>query len=77
MVIVKGRKPVWAFEVKVGEFGESEAREAVKRMGRVAKKVELVSLRERPPEYGDLSLGPKELVEIAQELFRAGQGEGS
>lgn len=68
VVIVKGKKPVWAFEVKVGEITREEAREAVKRMSRVAEKVGLVSLRERPEEIADMSVGPKELLEIAEEV---------
>lgn len=41
-------------------------------MSRVAEKVGLVSLKERPEDYGDLSIGPKELIEIADEVFRRG-----
>ena len=70
VVIVKKKKPIWAFEVKIGEISSSEAKEAVKRMSKVAEKVGLVSLRERPPEYGDLSIGPKELLEIASQLAK-------
>ncbi len=66
VVIVRGRRPIWAFEVKIGEITRDEAVRAVKRMSKVAEKVGLVSLRERPGDYGDLSLGPRELLEIAR-----------
>jgi hypothetical protein len=70
MIIVKKKKPIWAFEVKMGEFTSSEAKEAVKKMSKIAEKVGLVSLRERPPDYGDISIGPKELLEIANQLTK-------
>ncbi|MFP3065474.1 MAG: AAA family ATPase [Sulfolobus sp.] len=70
VVIVKKKKPIWAFEVKMGEFTSSEAKEAVKKMSKIAEKVGLVSLRERPPDYGDISIGPKELLEIANQLTK-------
>ncbi len=70
VVVVKGRKRLWAFEVKLGEISRAEAVEAVKRMSKVAEKVGLVSLKERPEEVGDLSLGPKELLEMAEEMWR-------
>ncbi|MEJ2775349.1 AAA family ATPase [Sulfolobaceae archaeon RB850M] len=70
VIIVKKKKPVWAFEVKMGEFTSSEAKEAVKKMSKIAEKVGLVSLRERPPDYGDISIGPKELLEIANQLTK-------
>ncbi|AKT34793.1 hypothetical protein PYWP30_01163 [Pyrobaculum sp. WP30] len=70
VVIVRGRRPMWVFEVKVGEITRYEAVGAVKRMSTVAEKVGLVSLRERPGDYGDLSLGPKELLEIAGKVSR-------
>ncbi|MFP3227099.1 MAG: ATP-binding protein, partial [Sulfolobaceae archaeon] len=66
----KKKKPIWAFEVKMGEFTSSEAKEAVKKMSKIAEKVGLVSLRERPPDYGDISIGPKELLEIANQLTK-------
>ncbi|MEW9492261.1 MAG: hypothetical protein TQ35_0008700 [Candidatus Aramenus sulfurataquae] len=71
VVVVKGRKRLWAFEVKLGEISRAEAVEAVKRMSKVAEKVGLVSLEERPEEVGDISLGPKELLEMAG---RCGEG---
>ncbi|MFP3202504.1 MAG: AAA family ATPase [Sulfolobus sp.] len=70
VIIVKKKKPIWAFEVKMGEFTSSEAKEAVKKMSKIAEKVGLVSLRERPPDYGDISIGPKELLEIANQLTK-------
>jgi len=70
VIIVKKKKPIWAFEVKMGEFTSSEAKEAVKKMSKIAEKVGLVSLREKPPDYGDISIGPKELLEIANQLTK-------
>ena len=71
VIIVKKKKPIWAFEIKMGEFSSSEAREVVKRMDKIAEKVGLVSLREKPPDYGDLSIGPEELIEIANQLVKS------
>ncbi|WP_236752257.1 hypothetical protein [Acidianus sp. HS-5] len=68
VVIVKKKKPIWAFEVKMGEITRGEAKEAIKRMSKVAEKVGLVSLKEKPEEISDLSIGPKELLEIAEEV---------
>jgi hypothetical protein len=70
VVIVKKKKPIWAFEIKMGEISTSEAKEAIKKMSKVAEKVGLISLKEKPPDYGDLSLGPKELLEIANEVVK-------
>ncbi len=40
-------------------------------MRRVAERVGLVSLSEKPPEVGDLSIGPGgELLNMAEELAR-------
>ncbi|BCU67878.1 ATPase [Sulfolobales archaeon HS-7] len=72
VLIMKRRKPLWAFEIKMGEISNSEAKDAVRRMSRVAEKMGLVSLREKPPDYGDLSIGPNELLEIAEEVSKRG-----
>lgn len=68
VVTVKKKKPIWAFEVKMGEITKGEAKEAIKRMSKIAEKVGLVSLKEKPEEIADLSIGPKELLEIAEEV---------
>jgi len=68
VVIVQKKKPVWSFEVKVGKITNTEAREAVARMSRVTKNTGLVSLRERPPDIADVSLGPEELISLAKKL---------
>ncbi|MCI2415761.1 MAG: ATP-binding protein [Candidatus Aramenus sp.] len=68
VIIMKKRKPIWAFEVKMGEITRSEAKEAIKKMSKVAEKVGLVSLKEKPEELGDLSIGPNELLRMAKEL---------
>jgi len=70
IVIVKRKKPIWAFEVKIGEITRAEMIEGVKRMSKVAEKVGFVSLKEKPEEIADLSLGPKELIKIAKELSK-------
>ena len=70
VIIVKKRKPIWAFEVKIGEITVGEAREAIKRMSKVAENVGLVSLKEKPEEIADMSIGPKELLEIANKVSR-------
>ncbi len=70
IVIVKKKTPIWAFEVKTGEISRGDALDSMKRMSRVAKKVGLISLREKPPDYADMSLGPKELLGIAHKLTR-------
>jgi hypothetical protein len=68
VVIVQKKRPVWSFEVKIGEVSSSEAKEAIHRMSRVSEKVGLVSLREKPPDMADMSLGPRELAEISRKL---------
>jgi len=70
IVVVKKRKPIWAFEVKVGEITKSEALEGLKRMSKVSEKVGFISLRQKPDDFGDLSLGPNELVKIAEQLVK-------
>ena len=39
-------------------------------MSKIAERVGFVSLKEKPEEIGDLSLGPKELIKIAKELSK-------
>jgi hypothetical protein len=68
VVIVKKKKPIWAFEIKMGEITKSEALNSIKRMSKVSERVGFVSLKEKPNDYGDLNLGPKELMQIAKEL---------
>ena len=68
VVLTRGRRRTWAFEVKLGPFTREEAREAVAKLRKVAEKVGLVSLSETPPDYGDLSIGPRELYNMAVEL---------
>ncbi len=70
VVLVRGRRRVWAFEIKQGAFTQREAVEAVSKMRRIAEKVGLVSLSERPPDVGDVSIGPQELLSMAEELAR-------
>lgn len=70
-VIVKGRRVVWAFEAKMGEITRGEASDGLKKVGGASEKVGFVSLRGRPPDgYGDLSLGPEDLIRIAEELSK-------
>ncbi|BFH74773.1 hypothetical protein SJAV_27170 [Sulfurisphaera javensis] len=52
----------------MGEITTSEAKEVVKKLSKVAPKVGLISLKEKPPEIADVSLGPKELINIAKEM---------
>ncbi|ADX82144.1 conserved hypothetical protein [Sulfolobus islandicus HVE10/4] len=68
VVIVKKKKPIWAFGIKMGEITKSEALNSIKRMSKVSERVGFVSLKEKPNDYGDLNLGPKELMQIAKEL---------
>ncbi|MCY0890222.1 MAG: hypothetical protein OWQ51_04450 [Pyrobaculum arsenaticum] len=70
VVLTRGRRRIWAFEVKLGPYTSSEAREAVAKLRKIAERAGLVSLSEKPPEYGDLSLGPRELYNMARELAR-------
>lgn len=70
VVLTKGRRRLWAFEVKMGPFTQREAVEAVAKLKRVAERAGLVSLSERPPDVADLSVGPKELVDMAKEMAR-------
>jgi AAA+ ATPase superfamily predicted ATPase len=54
-----------------------EAMRAVRRMSKVAERVGLVGLRERPGDYGDLSLGPRELLDIARRVSRGESMQGN
>ena len=71
VVLTRGRRRLWAFEVKLGPFTRPEAAEAVARLRKVAERAGLVSLSERPPEVGDASLGPQELYQMARELAKS------
>ncbi|ARM76812.1 AAA family ATPase [Acidianus manzaensis] len=68
IIVMNRKKRIIAFEVKMGEITKSEAKEAIKKMSKVAEKVGLISLKDKPPEIGDVSIGPKELIEISKEL---------
>lgn len=68
IIVMKRKRPIIAFEVKKGEISISEAKEAVKRLSKVSPRVGLISLKEKPPEIADVSLGPKEILNIAKEL---------
>ncbi|MFZ8810664.1 MAG: ATP-binding protein, partial [Pyrobaculum sp.] len=62
--------------VEIGEITRYEAVRAVKRMSKVAEKIGLVSLRGRSGDYGDLSLGPRWLLEIARKVSRGESLQG-
>ncbi|MGC8583971.1 MAG: ATP-binding protein [Thermoproteus sp.] len=70
VVLTRGRRRIWAFEVKMGPFTAGEAKEAASKLRKVAEKTGLVSLAETPPDVADLSLGPRELVEMARDIAR-------
>lgn len=70
VVLTKGRRRLWAFEVKTGPFTRQEAVEAAAKLKRVAERAGLVSLSEKPPDVADLSIGPQELVDMAKEMAR-------
>ncbi|MDK2464802.1 MAG: ATP-binding protein [Candidatus Korarchaeota archaeon] len=74
------RRVLAAYEVKLGGFTRSEAREAVERMrGLGPPRVGLVSLRDEPPavEGADELLGPEELVEVARQLHESASESGT
>ena len=54
-----------------------EAMRAVRRMSKVAERLGLVGLRERPGDYGGLSLGPRELLGIARRVSRGESMQGN
>jgi len=70
VILLDKDKPIIGYEVKIGEIGRSEARKTLERMRRYGiPRTGLVSLTEKPPEVADESLGPQEIVEIAEKTF--------
>jgi len=70
VLLDKSKKPVIAYEVKIGEISRSEARKAIEKIrGYGIPRVGLISLSEKPPEENiDEALGPQEIIVIAEEL---------
>ena len=70
VLLDKTKKPVIAYEVKIGEITRNEARKIVERIKEYGiPRVGLVSLTEKPlEEKVDEALGPQEIIAIAEEL---------
>jgi len=70
VLLNKNKKPIIAYEVKIGEITKSEARKTVEKIREHGiPKAGLISLTEKPPEEKvDESLGPQEIVAIAEKL---------
>lgn len=69
VLLDKAKKPVIAYEVKIGEITVSEAKKIIERIKRYGiPKVGLISLEETPPKEADISLGPHDIVDIAEQL---------
>ena len=70
VVILKDGKPVIGYEVKVGEIDRREAERAISRIRSSGiPRVGLVSLRDKPKFEVEESLGPEELMEVADEIY--------
>lgn len=72
VLLDKAKKPVIAYEVRIGEITRSEARKIVEKIkGYGIPRVGLISLTEKPlEEKVDEALGPQEIITIAEELRR-------
>ena len=70
VLLSKSKKPVIAYEVKIGEISRKEAEEAVEKIrNHGIPKAGLISLTEKPPETkADQTLGPREIIAIAEKL---------
>ncbi len=70
VLLDKTKKPVIAYEVKIGEITRNEARKIVERIKEYGiPRVGLISLTEKPlEEKVDEALGPQEIIAIAEEL---------
>jgi len=68
VVVLKARKPIAGYQVKIGCIERNEARRAVERIHSLGiPHAGLVSLKEKPPEVeGAETLGPDELVDLAK-----------
>ncbi len=71
VLLDKSKKPVIAYEVKLGEITSSEARRVADRIHRYGiPRVGVISLTAKPEVNGivDYTLGPLEIISIAREL---------
>ncbi|AKV73627.1 ATPase [Metallosphaera sedula] len=76
VVILKDGKPVIGYEVKVGEIDRREAERAISRIRSSGiPRVGLVSLRDKPKFEVEESLGPEELIKVADEIYRRVLGQ--
>ncbi|MCD6244220.1 MAG: ATP-binding protein [Candidatus Korarchaeota archaeon] len=65
-VLLKRKRVIAGYEIKLGPISREEAEKAVRRMRELGVPYTgLVSLTERPPDVGDESLGPDDLVELS------------
>ncbi len=71
VLLDKGKKPRWGYEVKLGPLTKRDAEKAVKRMRSLGiPRTGLVSAFKRPPQIGDAALGPGDIVEISLHLSK-------
>ena len=69
VLIDRRGRPLRGYEVKVGPISKGEASKAVERMRRLGiPRAGLISLSERPPDLGDESLGPEDLISLARTI---------
>ncbi len=62
-------RPLAGYEVKIGPISKGEAVKAIERMRRLGiPKTGLISLYEKPPDLGDRSMGPEDLVSLAMKI---------
>ncbi len=68
-VLLRRKRVMAGYEIKLGPITEKEAEKSVMRMRELGVPYAgLVSLTERPPEVGDESLGPDDLVSLAERI---------
>ena len=71
IVLTRKGRPAAAYEVKAGAFSRKEARRAVERMKEQGiPRTGLISLAEDPPKVADETLGPEDILRIAEKLAR-------
>ncbi|TRM73716.1 ATP-binding protein, partial [Sulfolobus sp. A20-N-F8] len=68
--------PIIGYEVKIGEFSRADAERAIERIRSAGiPKAGLISLKERPNFNADEELGPEELINYAEEVFKRNVSE--
>jgi len=76
-ILLRRKRVIAGYEIKLGPIPEKEAEKSVMRMRELGiPYTDLVSLTERPPDIGDESLGPDDLVSLAERIRSTPKDEG-